>query len=456
MSDFPSDGPALPVALQRELFRSRKASPVEFAKAALDRVTEFEHLNFIRIPSADDVIAQARESEARWRRNDPLGPLDGVIATIKDNCEVKGWTTRWGSRATDSVTPWEDSPPVARLREAGAIFLGQTTLPEWGWKGVTDSPLTGITRNPFNSSRTSGGSSGGAAVAAAVGVSAINLSSDGGGSIRIPAAFCGVYGFKPTYGVVPAPVNTLPSLTTYGSIARNVEDAELMFEVLRGIDTRDPIAHYYTNLPPTKSGKLRIAYSPALAGRPPSADVQSAVNASIEDLRAAGHSVEEVGSVIEDPWWIMKTIFFGVFAHSIAKIDVAKLREMDQGMVAGPGPDFAPTLNDFVDAMAARSGLGVKMAAFHREYDLLLTPTVALTAIEAGRDYPEGMSNWFDWAPYTYPFNLTQQPAATVPCGFGSDGLPVGLQIVGARYHDKTVLDFSKLCTTVLSSGRRA
>lgn len=452
MFNFPADGPAFPVALQRELFRSRNASPVEFAQAALDRVEEFEQLNFIRISSASEVLAQARTSEVRWRQNEPIGPLDGIIATIKDNCEVKGWTTRWGSTAITPVSPSEDSPPVARLREAGAIFLGQTTMPEWGWKGVTDSPLTGITRNPYNPSRTSGGSSGGAAVAAAVGVSAINLGSDGGGSIRIPAAFCGVYGFKPTYGVVPAPLNSLPGFTTYGPITRNVEDAELMFDVLRGIDTRDPWAHNYSNLPAANSGRFRIAYSPALAGKRPAPDVDSAVIAAIDALRSAGFPVDEVGPIIQDPWSTMKTIYFGVCAHGLSKIDIAKQQNMDQQLVAGPDPDFAPTLYDFVDAMKERSALGVQMAAFHEEYDILLTPTVALTAIQAGRDFPEGMSNWFDWAPYTYPFNLTQQPAATVPCGFGSDGLPVGLQIVGARYQDRSVLAFSKLCMSILHS----
>ena len=448
MPRFPTDGPALPVAVQQELFRSKKASPVAFAQAALDRAAAYDALNFIRIPSADQVLAQARESEARWSRNEPMGPLDGIVATIKDNCLVKGWVTRWGSLVR-SETASEDSPPVARMREAGAIFLGQTTLPEWGWKATTDSPLTGTTRNPHDPTKTSGGSSGGAAVAAAVGVSTINLGSDGAGSIRIPAAFCGVYGFKPTYGVVPAAMNALPSLTTYGPITRTVEDAELMFDVLQKYDGRDHLAHYCENLPIARSSSLRIAYSAVLGGRHSSPEVEAVLARAISRLRSAGYQIEEVGTVIDDPWPVIKPIYFSFLSVLVSKIDRSEQPKMDPNLVAGPDPTFDPTARDLVDAMMARNELSRRMTAFHADYDILLTPTVAVTPFEVGQDFPAGMSSWFDWAPFAFPFNLSQQPAATVPCGLSKKGLPVGLQIVGARYQDKTVLAFSKLCMSV-------
>ena len=435
--------PATPSAVQQiRQFRAGSSSPVDFARAALRAADDHSHLNFLRCIDPDRVLAEARASEQRWTRGQPKGELDGVLFTAKDNCLVSGWTTRWGSLTRAQVST-EDSPAVARLREEGAIILGMTVMPEFGWKGVCDSPLHGVTRNPWNPERTCGGSSGGAAVAASLGVAALNVGTDGAGSIRIPAAFCGVVGFKPTYGLVPAyPVGSLPNFTHVGPIARDAADALLMFDVLQRADRRDWQAIPFALPPGGGIDRPRAAYSRTLGYARVDEDVLAATDAAVDGLRRIGWRIDDVDPGFADPYGIIRPLYFAAFAHMVKQLDPGLRDRIDPGLreeIDANGPGSA---DEVIDALTKRDALGRFMNAFHAGYDILITPTMPLGAFEAGLDVPAGrfMKSWFDWNPFTFPFNLTQQPAASVPCGLTRDGMPVGLQFVGPRYGDRQVL----------------
>src|SRR5262245_28816495 len=225
-----------------ECYRSRRLSPVEVTRAALDRIAQLQPTyNAFVMVGEREAMQAARESEARWQRGEPAGLVDGLPTTVKDLLLLKGWPTLRGSRTVNPNQPWEeDSAAVARMREHGAVFLGKTTTPEFGWKGVTDGPLTGVTVNPWDRTKTPGGSSGGAAVAAALGMGVMHIATDGGGSIRIPAGFSGLFGFKPTFGLVPVHPHPPPwTLWHQGPIARSVHDAALMLTVITRPDARD-------------------------------------------------------------------------------------------------------------------------------------------------------------------------------------------------------------------------
>src|SRR5580704_966085 len=227
------------------LYRRRELSPVEATQAALDQIDARDAaVNAFCLVRGEESLAAARESERRWHAGEPAGLLDGVPTSIKDLLLTTGWPTRRGSRTIDAAGPWpEDAPAVARLREHHAVLLGKTTTPEFGWKGVTDSPLTGVTRNPWDVSRTPGGSSGGAAAAVACGMGPLAVGTDGAGSIRIPASFCGIVGLKPTHGRVPVyPPSAFGTLSHVGPMTRTVADAALLLDVLGAPDARDPLA----------------------------------------------------------------------------------------------------------------------------------------------------------------------------------------------------------------------
>ena len=447
-------------------YRAKRFSPVEAIAAVLARIDRLDGaLNAFRLVDAAAAEAAARASEARWQQGEPLGLLDGVPTSVKDLVLTKGWSTLRGSKAISPDQPWdEDAPAVARLREAGAILLGKTTTPEFGWKGVTDSPLTGITRNPWDRSRTPGGSSGGAAVAAAAGMGALHIGTDGGGSIRIPAAFTGIFGFKPTFGRVPTyPASPFGTLAHLGPMTRTVGDAALMLTVLSRPDLRDWYA-----LPPAETDYrdgledgvrgLRIAFSPTLADAPVDPAVAAAVAAGARLFGELGARVELVDSPLPDSDAIFRDHWFPGAAAVLRAFGPAQRALMDPGLVEIAGLAEQIGLADYFAAVKQREALGQRMNLFHRQWDLLLTPTMPITAFAAGRETPLGAvgQRWVYWTPFTYPFNLTRQPAATVPCGFSQDGLPVGLQIVGPLYQDELVLraarDFERARPFVMPS----
>ena len=431
-------------------YRRGTLSPVEATEAALGQVRKHnERLNALCWLDEEGALAQARESETRWGEGRPAGLLDGIPVTVKDLLITRGWPTLRGSRTVNRDQAWsEDAPTVARLREHGAVLIGKTTTPEFGWKGVTDSPLTGITRNPWDPNRTPGGSSGGAAVAAATGMGALHLGTDGGGSIRIPAAFTGIFGLKQSFGRVPAyPLSPFGTVAHVGPMTRTVEDAALMLTVISEPDDRDVYALPYDRRDwrvGIEDGikRLKIAYSPTLGGHRVEPDVAILVAAAVAHLAELGADVEQAEPDMAGVDEIFRAHWFTGAANLMSSIPADLRTQMDPGLqdVAAQGAKVG--LLDYFKAVKAREALGQRVAEFHRRYDLLVTPTVPMPAFEAGVESPgDGRGGrWTNWTPFSFPFNLTRQPAATIPCGITRSGLPVGLQIVGALYDDATVL----------------
>jgi aspartyl-tRNA(Asn)/glutamyl-tRNA(Gln) amidotransferase subunit A len=427
-------------------FRTGSLSPVEATEAVLARIEEADPaVNAFCLLTPDEALAAARESEERWRRNEPRGRLDGVPVSVKDVLLTRGHPTLRGSRTIDPGGPWpDDSPAVARVREHGGVIVGKTTSPELGWKGVTDSPLTGVTRNPWDPSRTPGGSSGGAAAAVALGMAPLALGTDGGGSVRIPAAFTGVFAHKPTYGRVPHfPASPFGTLAHVGPITWSVEDAALLLEVISGPDSRD-----WSALPPPAPEPqpdvrdLRIAFSPTLGFASVDPEVAAAVEKAAAVFTDLGARVEMVDPGFADPVEAFHVLWFAGAAKSVEALTPERRAELDPGLREICEQGERHSALDYLTATACRMELGRLMGRFHEDHDLLLTPALPIPAFEAGLEVPAGWAEprWTSWTPFTYPFNMTQQPAASVPCGFTSAGLPVGLQVVGPRHADARVL----------------
>ncbi|MFD9906070.1 amidase [Streptomyces sp. NPDC059063] len=432
-------------------YRKGEFSPVDVVRAVLRRAAEIQPAvnAFVRVDERDALV-RAEESAARWRAGEPLGLVDGVPVTVKDILLQRGAPTLRGSKAVAEEGSWnEDAPSVARLREHGAVFVGKTTTPEFGWKGVTDSPRHGITRNPYDTSRTAGGSSGGSAAAVALGAGPLSLGTDGGGSVRIPASFCGIFGLKPTYGTVPLyPASAFGTLSHVGPMTRDAADAALLLDVIGVPDARDwscvgPRAGSFRDELRGGVRGLRVAYSPTLGGqvavRPA---VAAAVRGAVETLASLGAYVEEADPDFADPVEAFHTLWFSGAARVAQHLPPARRELLDPGLqeICARGARYSAL--DYLAAVDVRVELGRRMGRFHETYDLLVTPTLPVTAFAAGVEVPPGggARRWTGWTPFTYPFNLTQQPAGTVPCGVDGDGLPVGVQLVGARFADGLVL----------------
>jgi aspartyl-tRNA(Asn)/glutamyl-tRNA(Gln) amidotransferase subunit A len=429
-------------------YRSRELSPVDATAAVLARITALNgRVNAFCLVDEDTAMAAAAASEQRWARGEPCGLLDGVPVSIKDLLLTRGWPTLRGSHTIDPAGPWDvDAPAVARVREQGGVLVGKTTTPELGWKGVTDSPLTGATRNPWNTARTAGGSSGGSAAAVALGMAPLSLGTDGGGSVRIPAAFSGVTTIKPTWGRVPLyPASPFGVLSHIGPITRTAADAALLLDVVSAADARDPWAlaaapSFVAGLERTVPG-MRVAVSPTLGYAEVDREIAAAFEAAVDVIAMLGVRVEEVDPGFADPLAAFETLWFAGAATSLAALGPQQRAKMDPGLLDIAGQGARTSAVGYLRALAVRNDLGVRMGEFHSRYDLLLTPTLPIPAFAAGVEVPEGWprERWMSWTPFTYPFNMTQQPAASVPCGFAS-GLPVGLQIVGPRHGDAQVL----------------
>ncbi len=455
MSQISTDLTQTPAHELLALYRSGQASPVEVTQAVLQRIEHVNpQINAFCLVDEKAALASARASEARWQlhrqQGTPVGALDGVPTSIKDLILTQGWPTLRGSRTIDPNQPWDvDAPATARLREAGAVLLGKTTTPEFGCKGETNSPATGITRNPWNLNHTPGGSSGGTAAAVAAGLGPIGVGTDGAGSVRIPAAFCGNVGLKPSFGRVPAyPLSPFGSVAHLGPHTMSVRDAALMTNVLKQPDARD-----WTSLPPDTSDYtvgledgirgLRIAYSPNLGyAQNVDPEIAAAVDAAVQQLQALGAHVEQVDPGFEDPLEITTGLWF------LGAYTVWKGLSAEQQAVADPDfqaeAEFGAQLSALqIQQLNQRRGvLGSYMRQFMQRYDLLVTPAVSIPAFEAREAGTVAMNpvSMLGWTPFSYPFNLTQQPAITVPCGLTRNGLPMGLQIVGPMFGDALVL----------------
>ena len=437
------------------LVAERELSPVEIVSTVLERLEALNpRLNAVCTLTSDRAMDMAREAEHAVMRGDALGPLHGVPTTIKDLAFTKGIPTMAGSHIFADRVPDMDAPFVTRLREAGAISLGKTTTPEVGWKGCGDSPLTGVSHNPWQHGMNAGGSSTGAAICAAAGIGPIHQGSDGAGSIRMPAAFCGVYGLKPSYGrIAYYPIPSNDHISHVGPITRTVADAALMLEVMAGPDDRDPAsleappAHYRAELDAGIAG-LRVAFSADLGYLPVDAEVAAPVADAVRAFEALGCEVDEV-----DPRWGDQSEMEQFFWTTMCAGNIGPFLEewadrMDPGLVACARDGAGYSAAQYVQMRARRNEYYASVQPFFETYDLLLTPTLSVVAFPVERLMPEHWEqhpwDWIRWAGFSYPFNLTWLPAATCPCGFTAQGLPVGLQIVAGRFQDLRVLQASR------------
>jgi len=439
-------------------FANRSLSPVEVATAAMDRAEDVNPgLNAFAFIDRHGALDAATASERRWKDGAPLSPVDGVPATLKDIVWVKGWNVRYGSTTTPATPFEEDAPSVALLRQAGAVFIGQTTTPEFGWKAVTDSPLFGVTRNPWNREKTPGGSSGGAAVAAAVGAGVFHLGTDGGGSIRIPASFTGIVGHKPTFGRVPAyPPSPFGTVAHVGPMARRAADAAAMLQAMSGRDLRDWAQgpgelSTLGGEPMARLAGKRIGYWSKPAAGVLDPEVAAIIAAAVARLTAAGALVEPVELPTGDLLDLFHHHWFTGAAARLAAIPEPARAAIDPGLVQIAAAGAAYSSTQLVRAQIRRGEYGAAMDRLLGTYDFLVSPATPLAAFDAGVEVPAGggFERWTEWAGFSFPINLSQQPACVVPCGFTAAGLPVGFQIVGARGEDARVLSAAASLETI-------
>jgi aspartyl-tRNA(Asn)/glutamyl-tRNA(Gln) amidotransferase subunit A len=434
------------------LVRRRKVSPVEVVDAVLERIERLNpQLNAYVTVTADEARHAARLAEREaGRRGAALGPLHGVPFSVKDLVITKGVRTTFGTPLYADNVPTEDAPMVARLKAAGAIMIGKTNTPALGWLGATHNLLFGATRNPWRLDRTPGGSSGGASAAVAAGLAPIAIGTDGGGSIRIPASFAGIFGHKPSYGRIPTyPASTVWSVSHIGPMTRTVADAALTMQVCAGPDERDPFslppdgASYVRAIRGSVKG-LRIAYAEDLGNLTAlDPEVRRATARAARVFRGLGCRVQAAAPRWPSPAECWYEIFCDGLAVRLQPFQ-ARRAEIEPGLQRIMDTAAANPPSRYVQAWMERLAWWQHPRAFFERYDLLLTPTVACPPFALGLDHPSEIAGApvvpYGWLPYTYPFNLTGQPAASIPCGFTHDGLPIGLQIVGRRFDDVTVL----------------
>lgn len=445
-----------PAAVLAAAIAARELSPVELMNAVLERLDGVEQrINAFAAVDREGALVAARAAEAAVLKGGPLGPLHGLPVSVKDLVPVAGLPTRFGSRTSDAAPAKEDGAVVARLRAAGAIPFGKTTTPEHGCKSLTDSPLTGVTRNPWNLAHTPGGSSGGAGAALAAGVAPLAIGSDGGGSIRIPASCSGVFGLKPTFGRVPRypTANAWAQWSVTGPLARTVRDGALLFSVIAGRDARDPLTVFATAedwLGQLEGGLdgLRIAWSPDLGYARLDPEVRRLTTAAAQTFAELGAELVEDGPGFARPTPAFMTMFTVNFANVMGPHLRARREEIDPYMVSLVERGQRVGAVEHLRAFEVCSQLQLTLARFFERYDLLLTPVLAHPPLPVdhrmldgitvdGEHFPE-MRDGYN--PFTFPFNMSGNPSASVPCGFAAGNLPVGLQIVGALGSEGLIL----------------
>jgi aspartyl-tRNA(Asn)/glutamyl-tRNA(Gln) amidotransferase subunit A len=426
--------------------RAKQLSPVEVVDGLLSRIEQLNPtLNAFSEVLADDARAAARAAEAAVLRGDDLGPLHGVPVGVKDQMNVTGAHVTFGTRLLADYVASEDAPVVAGIRRAGAIVVGMTTMPEFGWQGISWSPLYGMTRNPWDLERSTAGSSAGSGAAVAAGMVPFAIGSDGAGSIRMPASFCGIVGLKPTYGrVAMYPVSVSELVTHYGPMSRTVRDTAALLQAMSGPDPRDPHClpasdeEYLASCEGGASG-LRIAYSPDLGYARVNPEVAAIVANAVRRFEQLGATVVDATPGFADPIWAAdQYLWAGAANRAYPRLDEMR-HEMDPGFVQAVELMAGRSLFDASKARLVRLELAATMGNFFGEYDLLVTPTMADTAFGLDRSRPP-YGPTLAWSPFTYPFNLTGEPAITVPAGWSQAGLPVGLQMVGPRFAEGRVL----------------
>jgi aspartyl-tRNA(Asn)/glutamyl-tRNA(Gln) amidotransferase subunit A len=446
----------MPAVALAPMIRTKKISPVEVMQALLRRVEKLEpQLNAFASFDGDRAMAKAREAEAALMGSGPIGPMHGLPVTIKDLAATKDFPTQSGSKITAGTRPNADTPFVTRLTDAGAIVIGKTTTSEFGWTGVSRSPLTGITHNPWKHGFNAGASSAGAGVAAAAGYSALHQGSDGAGSIRMPSHFCGIYGIKPSFGRIPyAPLGVGDNTSHIGPMTRGVADSALMMSVMSG---PHPLDHTTLEAwPADYCGRLedgiagaKIAFSPDLGHARVDPDVAALVRKAAEDFAAS------VGAPLVDvslPWGPkgpeLGRKMWAAHVTRLAKHLPQWESQMDPGLVACIRDGGEVTMDQYQALRERKHAYIADIHMFFEDWDFLITPTVSVAAFPAEKLMPDHWPthpwDWMSWAEFSYPFNMSWNPAATVPCGFTAEGLPVGMQIVGKRFNDLGVLQASR------------
>ena len=440
--------------------RARDISPVELVGQAFERIDASDgEVNAFAFLLRDQATEQARSAEAAVRRGDQLGPFHGVPISVKEAIWMRGVPCTNGSRALAGHIPVEDAALVRRLRDAGAIVVGKTNISEFCYFGCADNDVYGLTRNPWNLDRTPGGSSGGAAAATAYGAVPLSIGADAGGSIRIPASFCGVFGYKPSFGLVPQGPGWpgYKTLTVNGPIARSARDLAACAAVIAGPDPSDDLSEpeLPTGFHDGNVEGLRVAYSADLGYAPVEAEVREAFAAAIGRLRAAGWDLHEAHPGTGDPSALFSVIAETECAASefpivAARLDLVRPATLD---VIRGGQRYSGV--DYMTALHERSAYTRRWREFLDEFDLLVTPTMQMTAFPAGLDRPAEIlgvpvdADVDDWCAFIYPANLAWLPAVSVPCGFDSSGLPIGLQFTGGRWRDADLLAAAEVWSRV-------
>lgn len=439
-----------------EQVRAKALSPVELTQAFLDRIEAINpKLNAYVTLHPEKSLAWAREAEDAVQRGDDLGPLHGLPVNIKDLTCTEGIRTTRGSNVYANDLPDHDAPIVTRLKNAGAISLGKTNTPEFGWLAITDNDIFGTTNNPWNVEYTTSGSSGGAGAACAAGIGPISMGSDGGGSVRHPASFCGLVGIKPTKGMISRdPISDgWPSLSHNGPLTRTVADSALALDVLTGYESRDmysvplPAQNFLKNLQRDIKG-LRVAYSKDIGYAEVDPEVVARFEEGVKAFEDLGCQLTEATPDFSDA----RKIFQGVqFVEAVGGeyqfLNEDGSSEMTEDLTRFITKRKDMLARDYMAALTRRDALYLRVHTFFQDYDLFLTPTMAIPPFKHPKtmaEYPHEVNgievSSTGWQPFTYPFNLTGQPAATVPCGFSEAGLPIGLQIVGRRFEDLLVM----------------
>jgi aspartyl-tRNA(Asn)/glutamyl-tRNA(Gln) amidotransferase subunit A len=435
-----------------EKIKSQELPSLEIVETLIERIEKINPIvNAYCTTTFDLAREMAKKADSAVKSEEKLGVLNGIPTSIKDLMDTKGILTTYGSKLYANFIPDHNDIAVQRLIDSGCVILGKTNTPEFGHIALTNNKIFGETKNPWNTETNSGGSSGGAASSVAAGLGPLALGSDGGGSIRVPCSCCGVYGLKPTYGRIPSypriGINFL-TMDHHGPIVRYVKDAALMLNVMKGYHPADNNSFPddnidYVEILNEQPKKLRIGYSTSLGfGKLLEDEVKENILEKVQLFEQFDWEVEEASIKIRNPESAFKTLVSVGYAYDFQKEFKNNLEDLS--------PDLIATIKLGLDKK--RKQLYETMHRYFMEYDILVTPTLPRTAfkpdwLETGTLFPsigKKTLSIMTWMTFTYPFNLTGLPAASIPSGWDKSGLPIGLQIVGKRYDEKTVLQVSR------------
>ena len=451
-----------------EKINSQELTSVEITETIIERIEKINPLINAYCTTTFDLAREtAKRTDEAVKKGESLGLLQGIPISIKDLIETKGIRTTFGSKLLENNVPLNDEVLVRRLRDAGVVILGKTNTPAFGYKGETDNLIFGVTKNPWNLERTPGGSSGGAAGAVASGLGPIGIGSDGGGSIRIPSCFCGIYGLKSTFGRVPQ--NSMEKAGYFGTfvhdgpLVRYVKDAALVLDIIAGQDDSDrysvPKPNYsYLERLNERPKNLKIGYSMDLGfAEAVDGEVEKSVMNGMQKFEELGWSLEKSKIKLRNPESLFLTIWSSGLGYGLAPFLKQWQDKMEPDFVELINRGLSYTAKELIIAEVQREMIYANVCRAFRKIDILITPTLSCPAFELGKSIfideetlktdviIEGKIMTFTgWFPFTYPFNMSGHPAASIPCGWSSDGLPIGMQIVGKRFDELTVLQVSQ------------